>query len=273
MRNLLNFLAKYNHLIIFLILEGIAIYLLGTANNYHNTRFVKGFRGLTAGIEKRVSNTRSYFHLREISQSLSRENALLRTKIEQLSQKDDQVFFSVADTNRHQHYTYTSAEVVNNSVNRQKNFFTINKGRMQGMTVDMAIISENSVAGVIVGCSNNYSVAMSLLNLDFRLSSRLKSNGYFGSLSWDGKDYQHAILSEIPQHVTFGIGDTIETTNYSAIFPEGIVIGTVRSFEKTGGDFYTIKVSLATDFRKLRFVSVIGNLMKEEQLELENQFQ
>ena len=273
MRNLLNFLAKYNHLIIFIILEGIALYLLGTANNYHNTRFVKGFRGLTAGIEKRVSNTRSYFHLREISQGLSRENAQLRANIEQLSQKEDQVFFSVADTNLHQHYTFTSAEVVNNSVNRQKNFFTINKGRMQGISVNMAVISDDRVAGVIVGCSNNYSVAMSVLNLDFRISARLKSNGYFGSLSWDGKDYRQAILSEIPQHVTFGIGDTVETTSYSAIFPEGIVVGTVSGFEKSGGDFYSIKVSLATEFRKLRFVTVIGNLMREEQIELENQYQ
>ena len=273
MRNLLNFLAKYNHLIVFLVLEGIAFYMLGTANNYHNTRIVKSFSGLTAGIEKRVSYARSYFHLREISQSLSRENASLKTTIERLTQKDDHLFFSVADTIRHQHYTYTSAEVVNNSVNRQKNFFTINKGKMQGMSVDMAVISGGCIAGVVVGCSNNYSVAMSLLNLDFRLSARMKSNGYFGSLSWDGKDYRRAILSEIPQHVTFGIGDTIETTSYSAVFPEGVVIGTVSDFEKSGGDFYTIQVKLANDFRKLRFVSVVGNLMKEEQLELEKQFQ
>lgn len=273
MRNLLNFLAKYNNLIIFLVLEGVAFFLLSTDNNYHNSRVVKGIRGMTSGFEKRVSNARSYFHLREISQSLSRENALLKTTIEQLTQKEDHLFFSVADTIRHQHYTYTSAEVVNNSVNRQKNFFTINKGKMQGISVDMAVISGDCVAGVIVGCSNNYSVVMSLLNLDFRLSARLRSSGYFGSLSWDGKNYRNAILSEIPQHVNFGIGDTIETTSYSAVFPEGIVIGTVSDFEKSGGDFYTIKVMLAGDFRKLRFVSVVGNLMKEEQLELEKQFQ
>lgn len=273
MRNLLNFLAKYNHLIVFLILEGIAIYLLGSDNNYHNTRFVKGFRGLTGGIERRVSNVRSYFHLRTISQSLSRENALLRTAIDRITHKDETVFFSAADTVHHQNFTYTSAEVVNNSVNRQKNFFTINKGRNQGMSVDMAVISDGCVAGMIVGCSDNYSVAMSLLNLDFRVSARMKSNGFFGSLSWDGSDYRQAVLSEIPQHVTFGIGDTIETSGFSAVFPEGIMIGTVSDFEKSGGDFYTIRVALASDFKKLRFVSVIGNLMKEELLELESKFQ
>jgi rod shape-determining protein MreC len=273
MRNLLNFLAKYNNLIIFLILEGIAFYLLSTGNNYHNTRLVKGTRGLTNALEKKVNSARSYFHLREISQVLVRENVSLRNTIESLSRNKDQLFFSVTDSVLHQQYTYSGAEIVNNSVNRQKNFFTLNKGRMQGLSVDMAVASDQGVAGVIVGSSDNYSVVMSLLNIDFRLSVKLKTSGYFGSLSWDGRDYGHAVLSEIPQHVTFGIGDTVQTTGFSAIFPEGLMVGTVSNFEKSGGDFYKIYIALTTDFKKLHFVNVIGNLKKKEQLELENQFQ
>jgi rod shape-determining protein MreC len=273
MRNLLNFLAKYNHFIIFLILEGIAIYLLSTGNNYHNTRILKGIRGITQGVELRISNVSSYFHLREINQTLTREYTALHNRIEQIQPGEDQVFFSILDTIHQQQYVYSSAVVVSNSVNKQKNFFTISKGRKQGLSVDMAVISGNSAAGVIVACSDNYSVAMSLLNPDFRLSARIKSNGYFGSVSWDGRDFKQAILSEIPQHVTFGIGDTIETTNYSAVFPEGILIGTVSGFEKSGGDFYKIRVTLATEFKRLRFVSVISNMKKKEQLELEKQFQ
>ena len=69
------------------------------------------------------------------------------------------------------------------------------------------------------------------------------------------------------------VGDTVETTGYSAIFPEGILIGTVSEFEKMGGDFYKITISLVTDFKKLRFVDVIGNMQKTEQLELQNSFQ
>ena len=112
----------------------------------------------------------------------------------------------------------------------------------------MAVTAGYSVAGVIVGCSENFSVAMSLLNLDFRLSTRMRSNGYFGSLSWDGRDYRQAILSDIPQHVSVNVGDTIETTGYSAIFPEGIMVGTVSDFEKTGGDFYIITYFVGNRF-------------------------
>ncbi|MGD0342966.1 MAG: rod shape-determining protein MreC [Bacteroidales bacterium] len=272
MRNLLNFLAKYNNLIIFLILEGISFYLLTTGNTYQNTQVVKGVRSLTRGIDERISNARNYFHLRDINQILAFENATLKNNISLLKNKENLVFFSVSDTSYRQQYQFTSAEVINNSVTRQKNFFTLNKGRKQGVAVDMAVTSDAGVAGVIVGCSPNYSIAMSLLNLDFKVSARLKSNGFFGSLGWDGKEYKYAVLSEIPQHVTFGIGDTVETTGYSAIFPEGVMIGTVSDFEKSGGDFYMIKVLLKTDFKKLRFVSVIGNMKKKEQLKLEKQF-
>jgi rod shape-determining protein MreC len=110
---------------------------------------------------------------------------------------------------------------------------------------------------------------MSLLNTDFRLSCKLRTNGYFGSLSWDGRSDKFAILNEIPQHVTIGIGDTVETTSYSAIFPEGIPVGTVTGFEKSGGDFFRVRVKLSTDFRKLTYVTVVKNLRRDEQLQTE----
>jgi len=272
MRNLLNFLARYNNLIIFLILEGIAFYLLSTRNSYHNSRLVNGVRGITHGIEEKINNTKSYLSLHEINENLAAENVALRNLLAKLTRKESSLFFSVDDSSHKQQYLHSSAEVIENSINKQKNFFTINKGESQGIKVNMAVISAYSVAGVIVGCSGNYSVAMSLLNPDFKLSARIKSNGYFGSLSWDGRDYRYAILSDIPQHVLVNVGDTIETTGYSAIFPEGAIVGTVSDYEKFGGDFYKITILLSTDFKKLHFVDVIGNMKKTEQLELEKLF-
>jgi rod shape-determining protein MreC len=272
MRNLLNFLIRFNNLIIFLILEGITFYFLATGNNYHNTRVVNGIRVLSHGIETKINKTRSYISLREINESLAAENIALRNRMEHMSKSGNSLFFSVNDTIYRQLYRHTSAEVIENSVNRQKNFFTINKGTKQGISADMAVISSDGVAGVIVGCSENYSVAMSMLNLDFRLSVRIKSNGYFGSLTWDGRNYRHAVLGEIPQHISVSAGDTIETTGYSAIFPEGLAVGTIKEFEKKGGDFYKITVSILTDFKKLHYVDVISDLEKTEKVELEKQF-
>jgi rod shape-determining protein MreC len=273
MRNLLNFLLKYNNLIVFLILESIAMYLLATGNNYHNSRMVKGMQGITRGISERIDNTRTYISLREINAELASENSKLKNRIERLSVNGRNTVVSVTDTISGRQYQYTSAKVIQNSVNKQKNHFTINRGKKDGIDVDMAVTSSEGVAGVIVGCSENFSVAISLLNLDFRLSARIRKNGYFGSLNWDGRNYREAVLNEIPQHINVSIGDTIESSGYSAVFPEGVLIGTVSDLKKSGSDFYNIRVKLSTDVKKLTYVSIIGNMKKAEQIELESRFQ
>lgn len=273
MRNLLNFLARYNNLIIFLILEGLSFYFLASRNTYHNNRVVFAFRGLTYGFEEKITNIHNYLNLRVINKNLAAENVALKNNMERLVKGDKSLFSSVSDSVYKQQYLHMSAEVIDNSINRQKNFFMINKGIRQGVKVDMAVTSGEGVAGVVVGCSENYSIVMSLLNLDFKVSTRIKSNGYFGSLSWDGRDYKQAILSEIPQHVSVTVGDTVVTTGYSAIFPEGVMVGTVSDFKKIGGDFYKINILLGTDFKKLQFVEIIGNMKKTEQLDLQHLFQ
>lgn len=273
MRNLLNFLLKYNNIVIFIILDSIALSLLVTRNEYHNTRIVKGMQAITRGMQERISNGKAYLHLRDINYNLAAENARLKEALQKTKGKGTLAFTSVNDTVFRQQYRYTPSEVVNNSVNKQKNYFTLNKGKLQGISVDMAVTTGNSIAGVIVGCSDNYSVAISLLNIDFRVSARIKSNGYFGSLNWDGRNHRYAVLNEIPQNVSIAIGDTIETTGYSAIFPEGIQIGTVSDLKKSGSDFYRIKVELTTDFKKIHYVDIIGNLKREEKISIERKFQ
>jgi rod shape-determining protein MreC len=273
MKNLLNFLAKYINLILFILLEGLALYLIVNSNEYHNIRLIKSLKGITSSAEGKISNVVNYFKLRDINKDLALENAALRNSISRFVKRDNLLFFSFSDTILNQQYEYTSARIVNNSVNKQKNFFTLDKGRKQGIDADMGVITPEGIAGFVVGSSENYSVAMSVLNIDFRLSSRIKSNGYFGSLTWDGRDYRHAVLNDIPQHVTVNIGDTIETTGYSAIFPEGIILGVISSYDKSGSDFYRIRVALAVNFKKLNYVNIIRNLKKEEQQTLENLFQ
>jgi rod shape-determining protein MreC len=272
MRNLLNFLDRYTNFILLLLFEVISIYLIATSSSYHNSRIINGVRGMTGIFEKQITNIREYLNLYKINKDLAAENSSLRNKIEQLTKKENLLFFSVSDTLYKQQYVYTAGKVINNSVNKQKNFFTLNKGTKQGVNIDMAVTSPDGIAGIIVGTSDNYSITMSLLSIDFRLSCRIRSRGYFGSLIWDGKSYRYAELNEIPNHVFLNRGDTVETTGYSAIFPEGMMVGKVDDFEKTGGDFYKIKVILATDFRKLNYVTIIGNLKRTELKNLEKPY-
>jgi len=273
MRTLLNFLKKFGNIFLFVLLEALAFYLLASKPNYHSIKLSKALNATTAFVNEKVNRASDYFTLVEINRQLLNENIELRNAMQRIYLNSEISTFSVTDSLYRQQYMYILARAVNNSVNKQKNYITLNKGTLNGVRKDMAVIGPDGIVGVIIESGRNYSIAMSALNLDFRLSARLSKNDYFGSLTWDGSDVNCLNLNEIPHHVSIAEGDTVETTGYSAVFPEGIMVGTISEFSVSGGDFYNIKVKLATQFKKLNNIYVIVNLKKEEQQEIESDIQ
>lgn len=271
MRSLINFLLRIHFFILFILIEIFSIALLLNNNNFHKASFVNFSRQFSGNVYTKIDNLKKYMSLVEENERLAKENTRLLNILESTYKSDELFFRTVNDTIFNQRYKYTSARIVNNSVNKKHNFLTLNKGELQGIRPEMAVISDGMLVGVVKGVSKNYSTVISLLNIDLKVSAKIKKNGYFGSLGWEGKRYNLAVLNEIPLHANIQSGDTIITSGYSSIYPEGIIIGQIESFEETGGSFYTIKVKLSTDFKKLSNVDVIGNLMQEEILQLEKQ--
>ena len=273
MRSLLNFFVRFSNIIIFILLEIVAVFMLARSDGYHNIMLSNKMIAIEGSIEKKISSTSDYFKLRTLNASLAAENLELRNRLEQVFRDDEQYFTPVNDTLHSQQYIYTRARVIKQSTNKQKNIITLNKGEKDGIEEGMAVAGPNGIVGTVVGTSRNFSIAMSVLNLDFRLSARFKKNGYYGSLSWNGLSYDLVSLNEIPHHVQIEIGDTIETSAYSSIFPTGLMVGLVSEFDTGGGDFFNIDVNLATDFHNTDYVYIIGNLMKKEQIDLQNQIE
>lgn len=271
MRSLINFLKRFGNILLFLVLELLAFYLLAARPNYHNIKLTKAINGTSAAVHKKVQRAADYFSLKEVNRQLVKENEELKNTLQRVYRDTEIKTFSVTDSIYRQQYIYIRAGVVNNSVNKQKNYITLDRGSLSGVEEDMAVSSSGGIVGIIVETGRNYSIAMSVLNLEFRLSARLRKNSYFGSLTWDGLDPNSLVLNEIPSHVNVSVGDTIETTGFSAVFPEGIMIGTISDVDGRGGDFYQIRVKPSTEFRKLSNVYVIVNLDKEEQLQLESE--
>ena len=166
-------------------------------------------------------------------------------------------------------FDYVPSRIVHNSVYKQYNYITLDKGRKQGVFRDMGVISDRGLVGIVLESSNNFATVIPVINRDFRLSVKVKSNNYAGILQWEGDSPLFAMLTEIPFHVTLQEGDTILTIGYSSIFPEGIEVGTIESFAIDKGNFYDIKIRLSTDFQSLFHVNVIRNHRQEEQLNLE----
>jgi len=270
MRTLLRFIQKYSNLLLFLLLEIIAFSLIVKNSSYQRSRLIGLNRQVTGYIYSRVDGAREYFSLRETNELLVKENTELRNRLDLLSSKLDSSAV-ISELKGERHFFYVPSRIVHNSSNKQYNFLTLDRGKKDGVFRDMGVVSDQGLVGIVLESSANYSTVIPVINIDFRLSAKIKSNNYAGILQWDGVSPSHAMLAEIPFHVNLAEGDTIVTSGFSSIFPEGIQVGRIESFSLEKGNFYDIRVELFTDFQRLIHVNVIRNFQREERINLENQ--
>jgi rod shape-determining protein MreC len=241
-------------------------------NNYQKSQFLNSSNAISGGIYKKVSSITDYLDLSRTNEELNRENARLRNLLKSSYKLSTDSSFSFSDTIYKQQFIYRTAKVINNSVNKQLNYITLDKGSVHGIENEMAVVTDNGVVGVVKSVSDNFSSAISLLNSRLKVSAKLKGNNYHGSLSWDGNNYRIAVLNDIPFHVKIVKGDTVVTSGFSAIFPEGVQLGVVDEVQSSsGGNFQNVKVLLSNDFKNISYVKVIGNLMKGERVKLEEE--
>lgn len=268
MRSLLRFLTRYHTVFLFLALEIIAFILIARFGSYQHARIYNFRQHLLGGIERRVDNIRAYFKLAEENKKLAQENARLYNMLPVAYY--DPVAEWESDSLGERKYLFTTARVINNSTNKQYNFLIIDKGTRQGVEPEMAVICKDGIVGTVRQCTRNYSTVISVLNREFFPNVMIKRTGFYGPLEWPGRHYRKGVMSEIPTHAEIRVGDTIETCTISKIFPPGILVGTVSGYKIEEGIFYQVNVDLSTDFKKLSSVTLIKNLMGEEERELRN---
>ncbi len=270
MRNLIRFFAKNSFLFLFLFLEFIAFTLLVFNNNYQNSKFFNSSNFLIGNLYATVNNINDYFNLKEVNAELAEQNAKLQTQKISSFTKIFGNTVEVNDTVYMQRYQYTSAKVINNSTNKRNNYITLDKGGINGIEAGMGVISANGVIGIVKNVSDNFCSVMSVLHEKNTVSAKIKNTGYFGPLVWELGNYREAQLKDIPNHVKLNVGDTIVTSGYSAIYPEGVLVGTIKEFDlPKGGNFYNITVEFSVDYKKLSHVYIVKNKQKEEQKQLE----
>ena len=269
MRNLLKFIVRYHFTFLFIILEIAAFILIIQFNTFQKSKFMDLTYALEGGFSRSIMNVREYLSLREENRKLVEENNKLYNMLKSSYRITSLESFKVNDSVFDRNYVYIDARVVNNSTNKQYNYITLNRGSNHGIEPDMAVLSSDGIVGIVKDVTDNYSSVISLLNRYFKVSAKIKRNGYFGPLAWTGRGHSKAILTDIPHHVEILIGDTIVTSSYSAIFPENYMIGITSGYRLKGGNYYEITVDLATDFKNLTNVQVVKNLFREEQIELE----
>ncbi len=269
MRNLLRFIVRHHFILLFILFEVIAFFLLFHYNSFHKAKIVNLAYSMRGSFSRIAGNVKEYVSLREENRKLVEENNRLYNLLKSSYRITSLESFKVNDSLYKRNYIFTGAKVINNSTNKQYNYITLNKGKNHGIEQDMAVLSNEGIVGIVKNVSDNYSSVISLLNRNFKVNARIKRTGYFGPLLWTGRGHTKAILTDIPHHVQILIGDTVVTSGYSAIFPEGYMIGITSDYKLKGGNYYEITIDLATDFKNLTNVQVVKNLYREEQIELE----
>lgn len=276
MRNLLNFLLKYNYWFLFILLEVASFVLLFRFNRYQQSAFFTSANVVSGAVYEVSGGITSYFHLKSVNEDLLDRNTLLEQQINHLEkalrehQVDSITVNSIKELPQLD-YRLFKARVIKNSLNRVDNYITLDKGSSSGIRPEMGVVDGNGIVGIVYETSPSYSVVISVLNSKSSISCKIVGSEYFGYLKWDHGDSQFAYLKDLPRHAEFNRGDTVVTSGFSTVFPEGIMIGTIADMsDSNDGLSYLLKVKLATDFGTISDVRVIERSGQQEQKELED---
>ncbi len=267
MRSLLDYLVKYSYVFLFILLEILSLVLLFGFNDRQKLAFVTSANSVSGSIYELFSNVDVYFNLRRENTLLVEENARLRSMLYELT--DSQTVDSARNMSRD---GVIAARVIDNSVRKDDNYMTVNKGSNDGVGKGMGVYNSTGVIGVIMASGKSYSVVMPILNGNTSISSKIKGTDNFGFLEWSGGDPYTAQLKDVPYHSNVEVGDTVVTTGFSSVFPENITIGTVADVQRLSNG-YTLKilVSLAVDMSDLGWVYIHSKTVDLEIIDLQQQ--
>ena len=276
MRNLIEFIKKYNHWFVFVLLEVVSFVLLFKFNSYQGSVWFSSANAVAGKVYELDAAVKNYFSLTKINQQLNVRNLYLEQTVRKLSEQVDELTGQkdsswLARTQEQvlKECKLIPAKVITNSLDKRDNFITIDKGRADGVRKDMGVACGNGVVGVVYMVSEHYAVVIPLLNSKSNLSVTIRERGYYGYLHWTGGRADLAYVDDIPRHAHFRLGDLVETSGYSSIFPPGIIVGQIlHVYNSADGLSYRVQVRLTTDFGNLHDVCVIDNTAMEERINL-----
>jgi rod shape-determining protein MreC len=262
MRNLFRFLLKQNFVLLFLLLGSVSMWLLTKSHTYHRAAIINSSSNFTGGIMAIAANIGDYFKLKEANNQLAEQNARLQEQLYYYEQLTDSLSEKPLDSTG---FEYIPARVVSNTVHLRNNYIVINKGSKHGIEKEMGLVSPTGIAGIVIGVSENYATALSVLHTHARLSIKFSNNNQLANLVWRGPDYKMGTVEDIPTHLRPVPGDTLVTSGHSFLFPEGVVVGTVVEYvEQQGRGLNEARILFSTDFNKLKYVYVVSNRKQDE---------
>ena len=250
MQSIINSIVKNRNLIIYLILSFITFNFLYNNSSLHSNQLGKISTYLSASSSRLLSSLSSYINLIEENEKLINEN--LKLKNIESKYRLNQIIDNSLDS-------INSARVIVNSINKNKNIIIIDRGMLDGVNLEMGVISSEGAVGIVKNVTNNYASIISLLNTDLKLNAILQNSSTIGSISWDGINPKILKLNDIPLSSSLKIGDTVVTGGMSFYFPKGILIGKIVNYNSNSLEgYYEIDVESFNDFSSLSNLYILN---------------
>lgn len=265
MSSLLQVFTRQGAFFLFAGLEVVCFYLIITYNEPQQTIAESSWSLYSGRFKERANAAQDYFDLEAKNEDLRNENAELLSRMPNAFYIEQIDSVLVESDSLRQRYTYIGAQVINKSPLSGNITYVLDRGYIHGVEPHQGVVNSDGVVGIVTKVSQRHCRVMALTHRDVQLSVGLRNKPFFGSLNWRGGDVREAVLSAIPEYADVKIGDTVETTGYSNIFPTGVAIGLVKEKEAQPGDnTLDLKVTLFNDFFGVDNAYIVRDLLKSD---------
>jgi len=266
MLQLINFLRKYRVAILFIFLEFVAFVFIIRSHSFHYAKYLNSANAIGGGIHQKTNSISKYFSLDNNNEVLLQENIRLKNQLEYFQRYDSLDGIVKQDTAQ---YQYIAAKVINNSYAKRNNILTLNKGGEDGIEPNMGVVLSNGIIGIVLNTSKHYATVLSVLNNQAKFNVKLTKSHHYGSLEWNGVQFDRLSLVDFPIQANVKVGDSIISGGKSVLFPLGIPIGVVTEVSVGENTYNEVILAPFVDYSALYEVYVIENKMAKEQIELE----
>jgi rod shape-determining protein MreC len=212
----------------------------------------------------------NYFDLRRENKVLRELNLTLADEVSRLREGrlENIRLRQLLDLKERGMYSYVSANVVGKNLQLLRNTITLDVGEKDGVAVNMPIVSESGLVGKIIATSSSYSIGQILLNRELRVSAKIQRSRVDGIIRWDGGSVLS--LQNVVKTMDVKPGDQVISSDYSSVFPPGLVIGVVSATHEIPGSlFQSVELTPSVDFTRLEEVFVITRTADSTRVALE----
>ncbi len=267
MYRLLEFIKRIYVPVIFLLLEGIALFTYATSSPYTEAKILARTTAVGATISGTITDIGHYFSLDAENRELTERIAELTASLEAFERTEDDVEFSSEDSR----FKYRAACVVSMTTNRPQNYIVLDRGSLDGVAKDMGVVTPNNeLVGYVLSCTEHYSIVQSMLNTQFNTGGCLVDNGNVCVIGWDGTSKYEMQAMDLSVYSEPEKGMAVEVR--SERLPEGVLIGHIEDFKLNNTQTaYTATISIAAKMSMLYNVLIVENVHFGELEELHKQ--